>query len=100
MKQKTFRTSSIEELDQEVNKFGETHEIKASQIRPVVYNGSTVIIIETVWYEDDGKPYSEKIQDAAKSEELVCVKCNRKISEKVRKYSKDKYGKELCMDCQ
>ena len=32
--------------------------------------------------------------------ELRCNECDKEISEKVAKYSADKFGKELCMACQ
>lgn len=32
--------------------------------------------------------------------ELVCSNCGKKISDKVAKYSQDKFGRHLCMDCQ
>jgi len=31
---------------------------------------------------------------------LVCEECNEKITEKVRKYSEEKFGKALCFKCQ
>ena len=31
---------------------------------------------------------------------LCCKECGQTISEKVAKYSKEKFGKELCFDCQ
>lgn len=31
---------------------------------------------------------------------MKCEKCNKEISEKVEKYSKDKYNEALCFECQ
>ena len=48
------------------------------------------------------KKTTEKLQIGADKTQnlLVCNDCGNVITEKVRQYSKDQYGKSLCMDCQ
>lgn len=41
-----------------------------------------------------------KKQEFVQSLECICSKCKKNIPEKVAKYSKSKYGIELCFDCQ
>ena len=52
----------------------------------------------------DKKNNTQNIQNKenknSHSNELVCEKCGKKISQKVADYSKKQYGKALCMDCQ
>lgn len=41
-----------------------------------------------------------KKQEVEKSLELKCDKCGKSLTDKVAKFSKSKFGRELCMDCQ
>ncbi|MEY8763403.1 MULTISPECIES: hypothetical protein [Clostridium] len=50
-----------------------------------------------------GENYKQNIQNKESknsSNGLTCEKCGKKISQKVADYSKKRYGKALCMDCQ
>jgi hypothetical protein len=41
-----------------------------------------------------------KKQEVEQSLELKCDKCGKSLTDKVAKFSKSKFGRELCMDCQ
>lgn len=41
-----------------------------------------------------------KKQEVEKNLKLKCEKCDKEITDKVAKFSKSKFGKELCFDCQ
>lgn len=41
-----------------------------------------------------------KKQEVEQSLELKCEKCGKALTDKVAKFSKSKFGKELCFDCQ
>lgn len=43
---------------------------------------------------------TQKPQQQATNTDLICSKCEKPVSDKVAKYSEDKYGKVLCYDCQ
>lgn len=46
-------------------------------------------------------PTKEKPQETAPTDFIYeCQNCGREITEKVAKYSKEKFGQELCFDCQ
>jgi len=49
---------------------------------------------------EDKKENKEKILENDEPKDLVCKECGATITEKVAKYSKSKYGKELCFNCQ
>ena len=46
------------------------------------------------------KPKKTTKTATASNSELVCSKCGAAISEKVYDYSKSRFGKPLCYDCQ
>lgn len=55
---------------------------------------------------DDSIASAEEVEMAIKKQEveqslnLKCEKCGKVLTDKVAKFSKSKFGKELCMDCQ
>lgn len=62
-----------------------TDEGMASEPNPINYSGDTV--------------KSSKTQ-SKESATLICTSCGVSISEKVLNYSKSRFGRALCMDCQ
>lgn len=55
---------------------------------------------------DDSIASAEEVDMAIKKQEveqnlkLKCEKCGKELTDKVAKFSKSKFGKELCFDCQ
>lgn len=55
---------------------------------------------------DDSIASAEEVDMAIKKQEveqslnLKCDKCGKTLTDKVAKFSKSKFGRELCMDCQ
>lgn len=62
-----------------------TDEGMASEPKPINYSGDTV------------KSSKTQSKDSAT---LTCTSCGMSISEKVLNYSKSRFGRALCMDCQ
>ena len=72
LKQKTFINRTAEKLDEEVNKFGETHNIKFSQVN-VVSIDKRKLIIETVWFEEKTDNDTKQETKETKEKELVVI---------------------------
>ena len=77
MNQKTFLASTPKSLDEQVEKFQKTHEIKASQIA-ISATESKLFMMETVWYEEEKTPKLKKAGVLWLHKTFVKVKFNDK----------------------
>jgi len=51
--------------------------------------------------DDDWNVASEKVEKAVKKDvKIECKKCKTEVSKQVARFSYDKYGKVLCLNCQ
>ena len=84
--------------DKNVNKQISIHKIRMAETRAVnrslrLYNNIGMCSADEV--TGDEKPLKEE-----PVENYACSECDTEISPKVAEFSKDKYGKLLCMKCQ
>lgn len=78
------------------------------KVQSISYNDSReiedLVIVDqngTIAFSTKHKPVEKQNYGVTpEKEEIKCVKCGMVITEKVAKYSKSKYGKELCFNCQ
>ena len=84
---------------------------KTFKVKEIAYNDKREIIKLVIVdnkgiqvypkYDYKTKEDTQLKKDAGIEElSLCCKECGQTISEKVAKYSKEKFGKELCFDCQ
>lgn len=85
-----------EKAKQSVDMYTQMNTInKVSQKR--AYMAAT--LMATALSQRYGQDLDDDVEAPQKSI-FICVGCNSPITEKIAKYSKDKYGKTLCMECQ
>lgn len=92
-------------------KLPDTEKWRKFKVKEIVYNDkreiTKLVIVDSKGvqvYPNSSK--FEEVNMAVKKQEIiqdlkcVCSNCEEQITEKVAKYSKSKYGIELCFDCQ
>ena len=78
---------------------------KSLRVAKIEYNDkreiTNLVIVDVQGCQVYPKPFATKQEKTLVVEKTyVCEKCGTGVTEKVANYSKDKYGKVLCFDCQ
>ena len=78
---------------------------KSLRVAKIEYNDkreiTNLVIVDGQGCQVYPKPFATKQEKTLVVEKTcVCEKCGESVTEKVANYSKDKYGKVLCFDCQ
>lgn len=78
---------------------------KGLRVAKIEYNDkreiTNLVIVDGQGCQVYPKPFATKQEKTLVVEKTcVCEKCGESVTEKVANYSKDKYGKVLCFDCQ